>query len=1215
MSKRLFVLLAALAALSMSLRPALAQAPISLGDYKAHPTRIIARYSEVARLLNPQATLQSLGETVHHRSELVPGLVVLDRGKSGRRIAPQSAGAAVDPRVQVDELLERIEALERTGLFEYVEPSYVHRILREPGDAHFKNGTLWGLKNAGSAGGLAGADIDVVRAWDMTTGSRDVIVAVIDTGIRYSHRELASQMWRNPGEIAGNGVDDDRDGYIDNVYGINSVTGSGDPFDDNDHGTHVAGTIGAAANDGNPHVGVAWQVQLMACKFLNAEGFGFTDDAITCIDFAVRKGARVLNASWGGGPFERALFDCISAAGLEGVLFVTAAGNDFNDNDSKPAYPASYQLDNVIAVAAMDRRDRLATFSNFGRSSVHLGAPGVEISSSTSGSDAEYKSFRGTSMAAPHVSGVAALILSMFPNASVSELRERLLSTAVSVPALKGKVRSGGRVSAYRALSAEPDGILEVSFSPPAGSDLPARRPIPFFVTVTDLASVTNAVVRVRLPGSSDDLLLLNDGKGPDRKANDEVYSAEITLPPNPGAFEIAVHISAPGKVDHIQMVTYILAVPPMNDNFADSIELPPEGITLDWSNRFATMEPGEPRHAKVVTSANSVWWRWKPDVNSRTIVDLAGSSFDTVLGIYTNSSLATLREIASVDDAGGLKQGYVHFDARAEVTYHVAVAGFKPQESGRIRLRIEPGGGPDTNAPQVVILTPPSGLVITNVDARVVITGAAYDPEPNSSGIKQVLVQANRELASTALGTTNWSSTVLLQEGQNRIKVIAKDNAGNSSPSRTVIVNFDPMISPNDHLTNAMELSGNMGSVSGDSTRGTKEPGEPQHAGVAGGMSIWWTFRPPVDGVLELSTANSSFDTLLALYTGRSSQMSALQHLASNDNAFPGAGFSMLTQAIKGGQTYYIAVDGAAGSSGLVQLAYEFVPGQIHLLSIDQSPGGTVQPGSGYHPANAMVSVKATPNRFFFFDRWEGSASSFENPLTLAMKSDLHLTPRFVPVEFSDGFETGGLNKLPWRSSGNAVWIVQTNVVQAGRFAARSGSIGNGQRSSLILTNLFRGGTGAFSLRVSCEPTWDKLDFYLNGKRASTWSGDVPWTNFQFSVQAGTNVLEWRYSKDFLDTTAGLDAAFIDNVDLPLVVPVDSTTPALLNVVRSSSGTLLLNLHGQINQHYVIQSSTDLRFWQPVLTNAASSGSIRWEDRSSMAGPHRFYRAIVPRE
>jgi hypothetical protein len=1020
-------------------------------------------------------------------------------------------------------------------------------------------------------------------------------------------------MWRNPGEIPGNGIDDDRNGFVDDVFGPNPAGGNGNPFDDNDHGTHVAGTIGAAANDGHPHVGVAWNVRLMACKFLGSFGFGTTDDAIRCLNYAVAHGAKVVNASWGGGPFERALLDALTAARRRGVLFVAACGNDFSDNDASSFYPASYRLDNVIAVASVDRRDRLSSFSNFGRNSVHLGAPGDSIFSCTSGSDSSYDTFDGTSMAAPHVSGVAALILAKFPNASVPEVRERLLSTAVPIPSLDGKTFTGGRVNAFRALSATPDGVLELGFDPPENSDLSARRPVRFAVTVTDLSSVTDATVRATVQPSGSEVMFRNDGAGGDETAGDEVYTADLTLPVVPGPFNIVFNVSAPDKESASRTVTYNIAAPPLNDHFADALDIPSEGALLQWTNRFATVEAGEPAHAQSPSAGNSVWWNWVPSSNGPVMIDTAGSSFDTVLAVYTNNILNTLRTVAFGDDAAGRKQGRVAFTAVSGSIYHIAVAGYSAADFGTIRLRVEPGGEPDTTAPEVLVAGPASGLIVTNAsDPKVLVTGTAFDPVPNASGVRQVQVQVNRNVASTALGTTNWSSTVLLREGLNRIKVSATDYAGNSSPIRSVTVTYDPLISPNDLFTNAFEVSGPAGAATGDNSRAGKEPDEPVHGEGAAGKSIWWFYRAQSDGVLSLSTVNSAFDTILAVYDGGTGGVGTLQPLASNDNAANGAEFSSIQQPLKAGQTCYIAVDGADVESGVVRLEFSFRPAPVWRVSVSAGEGGSAEPASAYFEGGSTINLRAVPNPFFQFDSWEGSVSSVENPFAIPVNADMEFRALFRSTRFSDGFETGDLTGLAWSGSGTVPWLVQSSVVQAGSFAARSGEIGNGQRTSLMLTDVFRAGSGAFGVRVSSEPTWDTLEFLLNGRRLNRWSGEVGWTDYQFDIPAGTNTLEWRYSKDFSNTKAGLDAAFIDNLDLPLGVPVDSTTPARLALRRLASGVVELTVSGQNNQVYVIESCSAWDAWTPVSTNAAQNGVIRWVANPGPLDSALFYRAVV---
>ncbi|MEI6449710.1 MAG: S8 family serine peptidase [Actinomycetes bacterium] len=244
---------------------------------------------------------------------------------------------------------------------------------------------LWGLNNIGQTGGTPGADISAPEAWSTTTGSADVVVASTDTGVAYDHPDLAANMWHNPYEIPANGIDDDLNGYIDDVYGINAITGSGDPYDDQGHGSHTSGTMAAVGDNGIGITGVAWQARIMAVKFLDATGYGTTADAIASINYVVNEkvnyGVNVvaINASWGGGEYSVLERDSIRAAGAAGIVFCTSAGNDATNNDVTPQYPSSYDCPNIISVAATDDTDALADFSNYGATSVDLAAPGVSI--------------------------------------------------------------------------------------------------------------------------------------------------------------------------------------------------------------------------------------------------------------------------------------------------------------------------------------------------------------------------------------------------------------------------------------------------------------------------------------------------------------------------------------------------------------------------------------------------------------------------------------------------------------------------------------------------------------------------------------------------------------------------------------------------------------------------------------------------------------------
>ena len=322
---------------------------------------------------------------------------------------------------------------------------------------------LWGLHNSGSnepdrngeysgTAGVMGADIAAESAWELSKGSRRVVVAVIDTGIDYNHPDLINNMWVNSREIPGNGLDDDGNGYIDDIHGWNAITKTGNPMDGNKHGTHCAGTIGAEHNNGIGVAGVMDEVSLMAIKFLSDSGSGSLADAIASIDYATKMNVDIMSNSWGGGGFSQALEDAIKAAKDRGILFVAAAGNDNSNNDVRPSYPATYNVENVISVASHTAQDALSSFSCFGKRTVHVAAPGSNILSTTP--KGEYKVLSGTSMATPHVSGVLGLLLSQEGRRlPVLEIRERLMATSVPVSAYQKKTSSGGRVNAYNFLT------------------------------------------------------------------------------------------------------------------------------------------------------------------------------------------------------------------------------------------------------------------------------------------------------------------------------------------------------------------------------------------------------------------------------------------------------------------------------------------------------------------------------------------------------------------------------------------------------------------------------------------------------------------------------------------------------------------------------------------------------------------------------------------
>jgi subtilisin family serine protease len=337
---------------------------------------------------------------------------------------------------------------------QFIEPNWIVRADGVPNDPLFPQ--QWSLHNTGQAGGVPGADIDAVAAWDIQTGSAGVVVAIIDTGVDYTHPDLAPNIWTNPGEIAGNGVDDDGNGLVDDVHGYDFLNLDADPMDDNGHGTHVAGIVAARGNNGVGIAGVAWNVKIMPLKFLAPNGTGPVSAAIDCIEYAVAQGAQILNNSWGGFEFSAALELAVQHANDAGVLFVAAAGNDGLSLDENDHFPASFRQPNVIAVAATDARDELAGFSNYGPNSVPIAAPGTNIVSTFPGGS--YLELSGTSMSVPLVSGALAILKSEFPSMSAPQMKSVLLHSADPAPALAGLVTAGARLNVLRML-AGPDSI------------------------------------------------------------------------------------------------------------------------------------------------------------------------------------------------------------------------------------------------------------------------------------------------------------------------------------------------------------------------------------------------------------------------------------------------------------------------------------------------------------------------------------------------------------------------------------------------------------------------------------------------------------------------------------------------------------------------------------------------------------------------------------
>lgn len=616
--------------------------------------------------------------------------------------------------VEEGESLEgAIAAYKRSGLVEGISYNYVRTADVLPDDELLNEGRQWGLRNEGQWGGVAGADVSADEAWNVVREAPEVIVAILDSGVRYTHEDLAANMWVNPGEIADNGIDDDGNGFVDDVHGINTVgvngertpETEGDPMDDLGHGTHVAGIVGAVGDNGVGIAGVAWKVKLMALKFLDSGGEGSDADAIECINYARENGARIINSSWGGLDFNPLLGEAISDANDAGIFFVASAGNESSNNDDQPSYPASYAYPNVISVTATDKRDGFATFANYGETEVELAAPGVSVHSTYYTSDSDYRALSGTSMAAPFVSGALALLVTQFPEESMATILNRLYSSTDTLESLARRCRVGGRLNLARA--------LEPNMPVPPNNDfeeatelLHAPLSISGFNATADLEATesahdpeatgksvwwswtadTDGFAEVTTEGSDfNTVLAVYRGDGLDTLQL--VAKDRDTTPDSNGAslgFEAIGGVAYQIVVDGLQgaagNISLSLGQSVVNDDFENALSLEGLNVRASSENIAATRQDGEPDHVANAFGEKSVWWRWTAPLSGNvTMSTSASNSFDTLLAVYTGNALDELTPVASNDDdeRTGVWTSSLSYYAEEGVEYRIAVDGW----------------------------------------------------------------------------------------------------------------------------------------------------------------------------------------------------------------------------------------------------------------------------------------------------------------------------------------------------------------------------------------------------------------------------------------------------------------------------------------------------------------------------------------------------------
>lgn len=668
--------------------------------------RIIIRPKSFANRSQLQALHASVRSRVKHEMKKLRGIQVIE-------LAPGE-----DP-------IRAVDLYRKSGLVEYAELDYEIHTLAIPNDPAFTN--QWALANTGQDGGTPGVDIDATNAWDIQTDASSVIVAVVDTGIRLDHQDFVGELWTNPGETAANGIDDDGDGYIDDVHGINAITGTGDPSDDEGHGTHVSGIIGARGNDGHGISGVAWKVQIMPLKFMNSSGGGSTSDAIECLEYAAAHGANIVNASWGNYVYEQSLYDAIDSLRTNGIIFVAAAGNDNADTDHTFGYPSCYWLDNIVTVGAMTSSNTLAYFSTYGDLSVDIVSPGVNIISTYYLATNNYAYLSGTSMAAPHVAGALALLKANCPNESYLALINRLLSGVDRSAVYQDKILSGGSLNIFKALqttvASSPDndsfsnrvaisgpnitvygntlGATKESGEPNhAGNSgghsvwweweprSPGRYEITTAKSVTSNGVPMNTLLGVYSGTSVGSLTLVASNDDSGITEDGSVCSRVFVDVPLPLAkYEIAV--DGYGGVQGF--VKLAVRATPRNDALSDALKINGRSIAAEGWTMGASKESGEAAHAGN-SGGRSVWWSWLAPLDGDVVLSTAGSDFDTTLAVYTGNAfplslVASNNDFTgSLDDHYGGKTAFLAFTATKGQTYQIAVDG-KDGAFGHVRL------------------------------------------------------------------------------------------------------------------------------------------------------------------------------------------------------------------------------------------------------------------------------------------------------------------------------------------------------------------------------------------------------------------------------------------------------------------------------------------------------------------------------------------------
>jgi subtilisin family serine protease len=907
----------------------------------------------------------------------------------------------------------------------YAEPNWIVHTQAMPNDPRF--GELWGLHNTGQSLGTPDADIDAPEAWDLTTGSSDVVVAVIDTGIDYTHPDLAANMFRNTLDCNSNGIDDDGNGQIDDCFGIDTANNDSDPMDDNNHGTHVSGTIGAVGNNGVGVVGVNQTVRLMACKFLDSTGSGNVADAIDCLEYVKlmkERGVNIVatNNSWGGPDFSQALFDAIEAHRQRGILFIAAAGNDGTDSDTTPSYPANYFLANIISVAATTRTDAQATFSNFGRHTVHLGAPGSEILSTTRANT--YQIFSGTSMATPHVTGVAALLKAQDPARDWRSIKNLILAGGDTVSSLTNTI-TRKRLNARGALACSNSTVLSRLL--PVGAALGGSVGTPIDLAALHINCASpNGPVSVRVDPGGQIVSLVDDGLGFDQAAGDGIYSAQWT-PASAGNYTLTF---PGGDLVTVQVVAGGYSVTPtafnyrtitgtnlnLTDDSSASITSPfpvlfgggsfgtlfvSSNGNVNFSGSFIAFSNASIPTAQIPTLV-APWWD-----DLFPVAGTAQNVFWAVTGTAPNRELVIeWRDIrhfnCNSSSAVSVRFQVVFFEGSSNVLFNYADAVF-----GGSCAFADAGGSATVGVQVSSILGTQWSFNTQSLGSGVSLLWAlastpTLNVSPSSRSFGSVPVGSSEDRTFTVRNTGDGVVSGSASASAPFLVVAGGSYALSTGQSQGVTVRFSP--------TSAGTFAGNViFSGAGGTTRSVTGAGISVSPAAPSGLTATVASAKQINLAWQDASGNET-EFRLEQKTGPGGTFGQIATLGPNTTRYSNTGLSPSTPYV-----YRVRACNAVGCSGYSNEATATTTSDVAFaltVAVRGSAGGTVTSApagigcgsscSASYAAGTMVTLTAAPGSQASFRGWGGACSGAATTCTLGMTSAQSVTATFSLV-FTD--------------------------------------------------------------------------------------------------------------------------------------------------------------------------------------------------------------------